>query len=612
METDIVYEKVWESNQKGSPLYARLYNKTLKKSSIEKIQLEGKYIPKLYVETENSSPFVSFNHGKYLEPIHISSRKDLKMIVNENRKQREAAKTAGQEPPELYGDINVNYEFIRKNWKNTLECDHEFRTLWIDIETRSGGEEDGIPKQESFPKPELAEYTITTIQMYDSELKSFIILGLKNWECNYQSDLGGIKYIPYQTEKEMLNAFVMILKRLNPTVIAGFNSNMFDLPYLYNRMNNIGLNGNDLSPIGVVKDSKYDYKSKGQVPLMLKTQDGLEYQGIDIEGLYMMDYRDLVLKYAFLSIPSFSLQSVSEAYGIEGKHKRESFSYTDFDSSYTGKNIIINIKDRNEVPEDELELWDILQSGDKEAISKMITEEFMHYSIRDVEVMILIEQKAKLLNLVKSIAYITGVNVDDVSGTLKQWQNYVFNENYKQNVILSLHQQEGDAYGDYVRYRAGFTTSKPGLHKYVISLDFASLYPNIFIAGNMGADTIVKYKDLPDELKKYSMKDNSNYFSKYGSEKISQLYKGEDNDTQEEKTYFWNLLHDKELPVLLKKYNLLMSGNGVFYKRDKEASVAQAMKDNIGRRYDYKYSAIVKAGELEKIKMELKARGIKY
>jgi DNA polymerase elongation subunit (family B) len=57
----------------------------------------------------------------------------------------------------------------------------------------------------------------------------------------------------------MLNAFLGKYCEIRPTIITGWNTDKFDIPYLYNRV--VQLLGQEfaglLSPIGVVKYSDY-------------------------------------------------------------------------------------------------------------------------------------------------------------------------------------------------------------------------------------------------------------------------------------------------------------------------------------------------------------------
>jgi DNA polymerase elongation subunit (family B) len=49
----------------------------------------------------------------------------------------------------------------------------------------------------------------------------------------------GKEVIPYKTEKELLNGFLDLWIKLDPTIISGWNSEFFDMPYLYHRINKV-------------------------------------------------------------------------------------------------------------------------------------------------------------------------------------------------------------------------------------------------------------------------------------------------------------------------------------------------------------------------------------
>jgi DNA polymerase elongation subunit (family B) len=72
----------------------------------------------------------------------------------------------------------------------------------------------------------------------------------------------------------MMTAFIKKLHSLEPTFISGWNSDDFDIPYIYNRLKKIGLNPNDLSPFGFVN--------------MQYGKDILGYVCIDLMWLYKL------------------------------------------------------------------------------------------------------------------------------------------------------------------------------------------------------------------------------------------------------------------------------------------------------------------------------------
>ncbi len=63
---------------------------------------------------------------------------------------------------------------------------------------------------------------------------------------------------------------------------------------------------------------------------------------------------------------------------------------------------------------------------------------FCEYGVQDVALLIELDDKLKLVDLAKYLAYLMGVTMNDVRGTLKQWHAYVFNESFKLGMVLPL------------------------------------------------------------------------------------------------------------------------------------------------------------------------------
>lgn len=611
LDENEVYEHIWLSGAGfKQKLYARLFNTETEQSRIKSFLVDN-YIPPLFIETETDSKFKSFNHGKNLEKVPLAKIKDHKQAIKQVNNERSSLKAAGvSELPQIYGSKSIPFEFIRQHWSNSLECNHDIPVLFIDIETRS---------KNGFPMAHLAEQEIVLIQCYFTTAEQYIVLGTKEWD----NPPSHVKYIKLNSEIELLNAFIKILRKMNPGIITGFNSNGFDLPYIYHRMEKLDLDPNMLSPINKAtnKESRYDARTGGfiETPIKGKSADEMEYFGIIIEGVICLDYRDLVLKYSFLKLPNYKLDTVAKACGLSGKHKRVSFEYMDFDSSYSAKKIKLLITDKEEVPKDELELWTLINNRNvlkkdseeylynEEKLKHAVFQEFCTYGITDVEILVNIDKSARLIETVKIIAYICGVNVDDVQGTLKQWQNYMYTNNSKDNIILSLHQQDVDKN---CTYRAGFTASTPGLYNYVFSIDAAGMFPNIFQFANIGADTIISEDNLSQELRDIRLKylnfytqenfgdDNGILNIKYGARDA--------NNTIEERNFINHIINSPEIGEYCKKHNVSVTPNGYFYSLEKESSSAKAMRENIGMRYDAKYKAIELAKKAEDIKNDIR------
>jgi len=167
-------------------------------------------------------------------------------------------------------------------------------------------------------------------------------------------------------------------------------------------------------------------------------------------------------------------------------------------------------------------------------------DEFVDYNIHDVSLVYKLEQKLKLLSLTYSIAYLVKMNFSDVFGTVKPWDIFIQNSLYKDRKFVRCKFSPGVADRQIM---GGFVmTPVPGRYEWIVSFDANSLYPSIIRTWNISPETILAEHEIPDELIKY-----------YDKIQVDDLLKD-----------------SSELSKLLKKYNLTMTANGHFFRRDKQ------------------------------------------
>jgi DNA polymerase elongation subunit (family B) len=527
------YENVWVDNV--GKLNARLYDPKKEESTIHNFGYN--FVPPLFVGDENGG-YTSFVNGKPLKKIEFKKSSDIYFYLKSN------------DPSKIYGYNNRVHHFIREMFPNPLDSNHKFHEWFLDIETRSN---------EGFPKPEHANQQITMIQIYDNRLSSYLILGLKEFTGEFEQK--NAKYIQLGNEIELLNTFLKLLNSRKPTCIKSFNGMLFDYPYITNRMKNLGLDYESLSPTRNI-----EYKD-------CMTQDGMTGETTLWKGTYLVDLRELFLKYAYAGLPKNSLDTMAKHYGFEGKVDHSEFDT--FDGQYTGKGYIFP----KEVPpkgsldyqiyETQINYKENPTDENLKLMEQACFNKFVIYSITDVEQMVKVENKAKLFEKAKGIAYTCGVNMDEVMGTLKQWKSFVYNECIKDKIVLPIEQHYGDK--DAV-YKAGWTTSIPGKYGIVASFDYTSLYPSLFRAFNIGTDSMVKPEELESmpELKEIKQK----YFYYFTTEYMAELTaRGEnDNDVVSETEYYDFLFKNKDkITPILKKYNVTATPNGQFFRKDRES-----------------------------------------
>lgn len=351
------YENVFTLKGK---LYARTYDEETQTSTITE---PNNYVPRLWISDPEKSTEPDFVSYLNQQPLTELNYKDIKSY-------KEGVSLYEDSGVRLYGIKNLPTNWIRDNFPNPTESDHKFHTIIFDIETMKFP--DGHKDSWKTRGEHACKAMVTSIQMYDTKHKEFIVLGLeKKWEnkSNFTSPHGQIKYYPMSDETKLLKSFIQILKARNPTLMYGYNSEGYDVPfitgrvallldkapYLYSKgdnnewhLNKNILNGGyvkQLSPIGVVTH-------KEQMTNFGK-QDFFEWNGIILE-----DWKNLFHKYTYTTLTSYSLSNV--ATHELGADKVGISEFDDHGALYSGDYLRYNVDPKKKIEDyDEL---DVLKS----------------------------------------------------------------------------------------------------------------------------------------------------------------------------------------------------------------------------------------------------------
>ncbi len=292
----------------------------------------------------------------------------------------------------------------------------------------------------NIPDPKVAENKITAVGLAGSDgVKKVMVLRKINGKKN---DLPpDVEVIFHDTEKEMLLDAFGIIKQY--PVIITYNGDEFDMPFLRNRAEKIGIQEAD-NPLYVTRDSA-SLKHGVHIDLY-RTCNNRAYQ------IYVFGH-----KYS-----DFSLNSVSKA--LLGKEK---ISYG------------IDIQ--------ELDDYQIANYCFNDA---SLTLELTTFS------------NEMLMNIMIIICRIAKLPIDDISrGGISQWiRSMFFYEHRKRNAIIPRAsdlaiRNEGVKSDDAIikdkKYRGAMVIEpQAGIHFDVTVMDFASLYPSIVKVRNISYETI--------------------------------------------------------------------------------------------------------------------------
>ncbi len=109
-----------------------------------------------------------------------------------------------------------------------------------------------VKADKEFPHPEQARYPITAITVWDSYTNHYYTLVLRESPLSMQKVVMSSEWDIYYCNSEIVLAtnFVKLTQMLNPDTWEGFFSKTFDFPYICNRLRNIEIDPNLLSPGG--------------------------------------------------------------------------------------------------------------------------------------------------------------------------------------------------------------------------------------------------------------------------------------------------------------------------------------------------------------------------
>ena len=226
-------------------------------------------------------------------------------------------------------------------------------------------------------------------------------------------------------------------------------------------------------------------------------------------------------------------------------------------------------------------------------------DKFCEYGIYDAVRLHQLDEKMNLVELTRMIAYSSGINVEDALGTVKPWGIYINNVAFERNLILP-NDSGNPSYSGVI---GGWVAApRKGKHEWIVSFDFASLYPSIMRWNNMSPETYVTDEQLTDELKKVR-------------EKVMYLIDPKEIEntpwSQLEK-YFENWRDKKEMlkkvGKILKKNGVSAGTNGAFFRTNKLGIVPELVKKIYGDRKAAKKTMFVHEKNIEAIKQELAKR----
>ena len=331
--------------------------------------------------------------------------------------------------PKIFGNTRYEYAFIAEQHTGMVDWDAERVSIAVvDIEV---GSENG------FPDPYQANEPITAICITYVDGPTYV------FGCGDYVTQGKEIYVKCKDEWSLCKQFMELWKNKCPDVITGWNTKFFDIPYLYNRFNKIlgEEETKNLSPWKFIKERK-------------KIINGREMTAYEIVGVAGLDYIELYKWYApgGKSQESYRLDAIAQVELGEGK-----ISYEEYENLHQ--------------------------------LYRLNYQLFIEYNIKDVALILRMDEKLKLLELALTLAYDTKCNYEDVFAQTRMWDALTYSYLLNKGIIVppkETQEKDGMFEGAYVK------EVQVGLHDWVASFDLNSLYPHLMMQYNISPETLIQ------------------------------------------------------------------------------------------------------------------------
>ena len=342
----------------------------------------------------------------------------------------------------IYGMNRFEYAFITEQHGGMVDWEMDQISIGVvDIEV---GSENG------FPDPYIASQPITAIciKYFDG---TCVVFGCGDYEVK-----GTEKYIKCEDEYRLCKNFLNYWQSNCPDIITGWNIKFFDMPYIVNRFRKI-LSEEEtrkLSPWNIITERKANVNNR-------------ELIAYDFLGVCALDYIELYKWYApgGKSQESYRLDNIAQVELGEGK-----IAYDEYDSLH--------------------------------ALYRQNYQKFIEYNIKDVDLILKLDDKLKLLELAITLAYDTKTNYDDVFAQTRMWDSLTYSYLLDKKIVVPprVVKDKTSAFeGAYVK------EPQVGLHNWVASFDLNSLYPHLMMQYNISPETLIEPSNYTDEMRNIIM-----------------------------------------------------------------------------------------------------------
>ena len=455
-----------------------------------------------------------------------------------------------KDPSLFESDVPIETRILIDAYEDSDDVSEGHRVMYLDIEVSTEG---------GFPNVAEADKEITAIAIYDSVTKKYtaFILDRDGVIDDFTKDDREI--LTFTDESSLLNHFVTKWEEIQPTITTGWNSDDFDMPYLYRRMKSVigSSKAKRISPIGVVYINDWSKK-------------------VVVGGVTHLDYMKLYEKLNIRKEPSYALNAIGKK--VVGMEK----------ISYKGS------------------LDDLF----KEDINR-----YVEYNINDVEIIVALEKKLQFIELARAICHKGHVPYDCYQMSSRFIEGAILmylrrkGQVAKNKPVGGREEYEKQMDGNEEGFEGAYVKAPtPGRYDWVFDLDLTSMYPNIIISLNISPETKVgvidrvEYDDEFIEERKNELIDDYNNLSDSSQKQTSKV------DYIDQRLYNYtprlftqdriNTYHvsgttysAEDFKNMVKQSGLSIASNGAIYHKNVDGVIPEILVKWFNERKDMRKSA---------------------
>jgi DNA polymerase elongation subunit (family B) len=441
-----------------------------------------------------------------------------------------------KDPSLFESDVPAETRILIDAYEDSDEPSEGHRVVYLDIEVSTEG---------GFPNVEEADKEITAIAIYDSCTSKYTAFILDKEHKLQDFVKENVEVRSFTDEDSLLMHFLTKWEEIQPTISTGWNSDNFDMPYLFRRMKNIvgPNNAKRLSPIQVAYINDWNKK-------------------VIVAGVTHLDYMTLYKKLNIKQEASYALGAI-------------------------GKKIVGMEK--------------IAYKGSLDDLYKADINKYIEYNLNDVQIIVALEKKLQFIELARAICHKGHVPYEWYEMSSRFIEGAILMYLRRKGQVAKNKSLDGrDEYETQMEdNEQGFEGAyvkapTPGRYDWVFDLDLTSMYPNIIISLNLSPET------------KVAVINKIEYDDSYVEDRTKEIREDYENlsDGAQKKTPFAQYLEQRlyafnarlfaqdkigkyhvgstvytndEFKQLVAQSNLSVASNGVMCKKDKTGVIPEIL-----------------------------------